>query len=72
MEIIIMVAALVIYFLPAIISNRKRNGNLICALTLFLGWTGIVWIGLFIWACVAQSNEDYELNQKALRKMANS
>lgn len=41
-----------IYFLPAIIGFRKRNGFAIFVLNLFLGWTLLGWVMALIWACL--------------------
>ena len=46
------VAALVVYFLPAIIAVNYRVGRsgAILALNFLLGWTFIGWAGAFVWA----------------------
>jgi heme/copper-type cytochrome/quinol oxidase subunit 4 len=46
------VAALVVYFLPAIIAvnYRVRRSGAILALNFLLGWTFIGWAGAFVWA----------------------
>jgi hypothetical protein len=41
-----------IYFLPAVIGFRKRNGFAILVLNLFLGWTLLGWVLALIWACM--------------------
>lgn len=41
---------LCLYFLPAYIGRKKRNGTAIGLLNLFLGWTIIGWIGALVWA----------------------
>jgi hypothetical protein len=45
--------ALLIYFFPAIVANRRQHHNALAIfmLNLFLGWTGLGWIGALIWAC---------------------
>lgn len=45
----------VIYMIPAIIAFWRRHPNrwVILLLNIFLGGTGIVWFGCFIWACRA-------------------
>lgn len=44
-----------IYFLPAIIANRRhhRNSYAITVLDTLLGWTLIGWIGALVWASTA-------------------
>lgn len=39
-----------IYFLPAIIGNKKKNNTAIFVLNLFLGWTFIGWVIALVWA----------------------
>ena len=68
---IIAIISLVIYFLPALIAADKRNSGMILLLNIFLGWTGLVWLLLIVWACTSQTKSDYELTQKAMRKLAN-
>jgi hypothetical protein len=50
--IIIVILAILVYFLPSLIaSNRKHNNvNPIQALNIFLGWTALGWIAALIWA----------------------
>ena len=50
--VIVGIAALVVYFLPAIIarSYHVRRSGAILALNLLLGWTFIGWAGAFVWA----------------------
>lgn len=42
-----------IYFLPSIVSERrkKRNAGAILMLNLFLGWTFLGWVVALVWAC---------------------
>ena len=46
---------LVMYFLPAIVACTRSHHNAaaIFILTLFLGWTGLVWIIALVWAFTA-------------------
>ena len=41
-----------LYFLPAVIADRKRHQHRhpILLLNLFLGWTLIGWVGALVWA----------------------
>lgn len=43
-------AAIVFYFLPTIIGQRKSNAKAIFVLNLFLGWTFIGWVIALVWA----------------------
>jgi hypothetical protein len=47
------ILVLIAYFLPAVIASRRShpNSTAITLLNLTLGWTGIIWIALVIWAC---------------------
>ena len=49
---IVLLAALVVYFLPAIIAwnYRIRRSGAILALNFLLGWTFLGWVGAFVWA----------------------
>jgi Superinfection immunity protein len=43
-----------LYFLPTVVaSNRGHSVTGILLLNLFLGWTGIVWIALLLWALLS-------------------
>jgi hypothetical protein len=39
-----------LYFLPAILGWRKRDGVSICVLDLLFGWTAVGWIVALVWA----------------------
>jgi Superinfection immunity protein/Double zinc ribbon len=54
---LLVIAAALLYFLPAIIGRKKRNANAICVLNLFLGWTVIGWVVALVWACTAEAPE---------------
>lgn len=43
---------LLMYFLPAVVSNSRNHKNkpAIIVLNLFLGWTMIGWVAAMIWA----------------------
>lgn len=55
MEIILFLLAAVLYFLPGIIGNGKRDDTAIWILNLFLGWTVIGWIVALVWAATSDS-----------------
>lgn len=48
--VLLVTAALAVYFVPTAIGWRKRNRDAILALNLLLGWTGIGWVIALIWA----------------------
>ena len=43
-----------IYFLPAIVANRKKNCDAIFVLNLFLGWTFLGWVIALVWAMTTE------------------
>ncbi len=48
----LMLALMIPYFIPAIISivRKKDNKVAICALNLFLGWTLVGWVVALVWS----------------------
>jgi hypothetical protein len=52
------VTGALLYLAPSIIaSSRKRIGALECfRFNLFLGWTGIVWVGCMAWSLKKEKN----------------
>jgi VIT1/CCC1 family predicted Fe2+/Mn2+ transporter len=58
METISYLMGALIYFLPTIIAVKREtfSCSIIILLNLLLGWTGIVWIALFLWA-IFESNK---------------
>ncbi len=49
------IAGAAIQFLPYFIARHRNHPhpNLICVLSVLLGWTLLGWVGCLIWACVA-------------------
>jgi hypothetical protein len=49
-------AAVLLYFLPAIIASVREADDRVALvwLNLLLGWTGIGWLALFLWAMLAR------------------
>jgi hypothetical protein len=49
-----------IYFVPTFIASSRKlqDFNWVFFLNLFLGWTGILWLGLLIWAALGKTKED--------------
>ena len=47
-------AIFVAYFLPAVIAKSRGADNTLAIffLNFILGWTVVVWVAAFIWACV--------------------
>ena len=55
--ILLVIAGLLLYFAPSIISRGKKNSDGILLLNLFLGWTFIGWVGALIWATCSPKKE---------------
>ena len=51
--VLVLAGAACLYLLPCGLAIGKRNGMAIALLNLFLGWTFLIWIVCFIWACVS-------------------
>jgi hypothetical protein len=47
-------AGILIYFLPSLIGDRKRNKWTIFVLNLLAGWTIVGWIIATVWACTSE------------------
>lgn len=56
MEMILVMMAVGLYFLPALVAVIRNHSNLmaIAILNLFLGWTLIGWVGALVWSATAQ------------------
>jgi hypothetical protein len=54
---IILLVIIFLYFLPLITAIKRghRNRNAIGIMNLFLGWTGLGWVGALIWAFTANT-----------------
>lgn len=55
--VLIVIAGITIYFLPALIGWKKKHSQGIILLNLFLGWTFLGWIGALIWAVTSEKVE---------------
>lgn len=66
--------ALAIYLVPTIIVIfRKTTANLpIILINIFLGWTFIVWVACIIWAFVAKTKKEEELDTSIKLAMLNN
>jgi len=56
-EMILIVIAMVIYFLPSIIAMVRENTQTLAIfiLNLILGWTGLGWVGALVWAFIKEN-----------------
>lgn len=59
MEFILFLIFIVVYFLPSIIANSRKckSETWIVLINLFFGWTGLGWIGLFIWSIAGEKKD---------------
>jgi hypothetical protein len=49
--VVLLVIGFIVYFLPAIIANRRHpNATAITVVNLFLGWTLVGWVAALVWA----------------------
>jgi Superinfection immunity protein len=57
---VILLAALTLYFMPALIAANRGHHNAlaISALNLFLGWSFLGWVIAFVWACTQTQKRD--------------
>lgn len=46
-----------LYFLPAFLARTKRQFIPILLVNIFLGWTGLGWLGALIWAVADQPKD---------------
>jgi Superinfection immunity protein len=53
----------VIYFVPAILARNRTHATAIRILNVLVGWTGIGWIALVIWALAASRQPQPVLNR---------
>ncbi|RFU44659.1 superinfection immunity protein [Paraburkholderia sp. DHOC27] len=64
------VVALTLYFLPAIIADRRKRHDLL-TLALFnacLGWTGFGWLGALYWAVQPNPPKDVAVEVEKTRR----
>ena len=52
LAILFIIGAIIFYFLPSIVADKRNHNNLsaIMALNLFLGWTFLGWVIALVWA----------------------
>jgi hypothetical protein len=55
LAILLIIVALVLYFLPTIIARNRyhHQGSAIFVLNVLLGWTALGWVLALVWACTA-------------------
>lgn len=60
--------SLVVYFIPYLIANTKRakEKGIIFWLNLLVGWTGLVWLALVVWACTVENLKKSNANTNLL------
>jgi hypothetical protein len=61
----VFVVGLVLYFLPSVVGNRKRNRWTIFTLNLLAGWTIVGWIVAMVWASSPEASEKPALSHSA-------
>jgi len=57
MEILLIIAVIGVYFIPAIAGKDKKNAAAIFLLNLFLGWTLIGWVIALVWATTKDQSD---------------
>jgi hypothetical protein len=64
----VVLAALGLYFLPAIIAANRNHHNALAifALNLFLGWSFLGWVIAFVWACTRVEKRDTAVHADVL------
>ena len=55
LAIVLLVAVVLVYFLPSVVGSRHPQVTAIFALNFLLGWSVIGWVAAFVWACVTPS-----------------
>ena len=65
MEAVLFIVLLLLYFLPCFIaSNRKHPQTApIIILTLFGGWTGVLWVACLAWSLCGLKKDEKVLEQ---------
>jgi hypothetical protein len=60
-----------LYFLPSIVarSRRVQSPNGIIVLNVFLGWTGVGWLGALVWACAAETESQVQMRELLARHL---
>jgi hypothetical protein len=65
-EIVVLVAAVVLYFLPALIADRRKRHDLL-TIALFnavVGWTGVGWLIALYWSVQPNPPKDLAKEKK--------
>jgi uncharacterized membrane protein len=60
MSVVILVIAMVVYFLPSIVAYKDKRAAWvgIAILNVLLGWTILGWIAALIWAVTGESEKE--------------
>jgi uncharacterized membrane protein YeaQ/YmgE (transglycosylase-associated protein family) len=69
-----LIVGFIIYWLPSAIASRRDHNSfyLIFFLNIFLGWTGVIWLVLLIWAIVGDTKADKRLLMTVVSLHANA
>lgn len=51
----VLLIGVLIYFIPALVGQNRRNAGAIFVLNLLLGWTVIGWVVALVWAMTSES-----------------
>jgi hypothetical protein len=64
------IVALLIFFIPSFIASSRNHeySVAIWLINILLGWTGLVWIGILIWAIVGDSSDVVALKKEELKQ----
>lgn len=56
---VFLIPLIAVYFLPTILAVVKKHPRLlpIVLINLFLGWSGIAWIGALVWSLLPSTTE---------------
>jgi hypothetical protein len=57
---VLIIIGIVIYIIPSILAQKKKNQLGIVLLNILLGWTVLGWIASLIWAATAPIDSQYE------------
>ena len=57
--VVLITIGLIIYFLPTIIADKRKNKQFLTIrlLNIFAGWTFLVWLGCLVWASLREDTD---------------
>jgi hypothetical protein len=63
MGVVFLILGVVVYFVPAIVADRRKHNNRLAIgiLNFFLGWTVVGWVGALVWACTNDIEKESNL-----------